>query len=293
MFPIHLNLGFRELFFYEGFYFLAAMITGFAAGRRLAVKKAGITKEQFESLIVGCLISAVLGIRLSHFIFWDPESLLRNPLKFFYFWEGGASVVGGLIFGILFGWFYCIKKGLAFWKIFAAISPGLLLGQAVGRIGCFLNGDAHGVASNLPWAVRFARYGTEIPSFKIKTGISSAPWIWSFNNNLVDASTKRSAPLHPTQLYESLGDLVLMGLVLFVFKILSKKKLNMAPVLFIHTGGYALMRAMLQFIRTDRSRIIFLGMSYLQIILLAWALFSLVMISILLIVKREEKISAE
>lgn len=293
MFPIHLNVGFRVLYFYEGFYFLIAMIVGFVVGRKMAVKKAGITKEQFESLIVGSLISAIIGIRLSHFIFWDLEGFLKNPLKFFYFWDGGASVVGGLILGILFGWFYCIKNKLSFWNIFAAISPALLLGQAVGRIGCFLNGDAHGTASNLPWAVKYARYATELPFFKVDITRSSAPWWWSFNNNLVDASSKTSSLLHPTQLYEALGDLFLMAVILFLFKIFSKKKIHMAPILFIHTGGYALMRALLQFIRADRSEIIFYGMSYLQIILLCWAFLSMVMIFVFLIIKKEKKTLVE
>lgn len=149
------------------------------------------------------------------------------------------------------------------------------MGQAVGRIGCFLNGDAHGTATNSIFGMEFPRYGTMIPGFETEYGISSSAWQWSYQNGLVDQASTVSAALHPTQLYEMFGDFVLLGIVLWVFNKIWDSDKKSPLIFFIHTGGYALLRFSLEFIRGDRELVNVANMSNLQLVLLAYGVFTI------------------
>ena len=86
---------------------------------------------------------------------------------------------------------------------------------------------------------------------------SSSAWQWSYQNGLVDQASTVSAALHPTQLYEMLGDFILMGIILWVFHKIWNSDKKSPLIFFIHTGGYALLRFALEFIRGDREFIAF------------------------------------
>ena len=98
MFPIDLNLGFRVFYYYEGFYYLIAIVTAFIMAVH-RVKRAGVDAELFENAVVWALVAAFIGARISHFLFWDMKSLVADPLSFFRVWEGGESITGGLAGG--------------------------------------------------------------------------------------------------------------------------------------------------------------------------------------------------
>ncbi len=275
MFPFHLDTGFSEMYFYEGMYFLIAILLGiFWAYKR--VKKYGGKIDEFEGLITWSLIAALLGARLSHYMFWQPEAFFSNPLVFFTPTGAGTSITGGLVGGILAGYIYAKKHNMNFWKYFSLLSPGILLGQAVGRLGCFFNGDAYGTATNSFFGTEFPRYGTWLPSFELETGVSSPAWRYSFENGLVDQASTMSAALHPTQLYEMFGDLVLIGVVIYIFNKTWHTDKKSPLIFFVHTGGYALLRFALEFIRGDKEGIIFWDMTGLQFVLLGYGIFTIV-----------------
>jgi len=284
MFPIHLNLGFVEFHFYEGIYFLISILTGILLSRRIA-KKNEINLDKFDTFAVWVILGAIIGGRLSNFIFWNTEQLLTQPWTIFFVWQGGISITGGVGGGILAGWIYSRIADFPFWQLFAMVSPAVLLSQAIGRIGCFLNGDAHGIASSLPWAVKFPRYGRSFPSFKLDKSVSSFPWNWSYEQNLVTRNTTLSAALHPTQVYELLLDLLLMGFVIFLYRLVKVKNLSYKLIFFAHIGIYSFYRFFLEFIRADRSGVTSLGVSYMQFTLFGIFLLS-VALSIVLLVKK-------
>jgi phosphatidylglycerol:prolipoprotein diacylglycerol transferase len=176
-------------------------------------------------------------------------------------------MVGGLLF--------VRRKKINYFEYFSLLSPGILVGQAVGRIGCFLNGDAHGTATKSIFGMEFPRYGTMVPGFETEYGISSSAWQWSYQNGLVDQASTVSAALHPTQLYEMFGDFVLLGIVLWVFNKIWDSDKKSPLIFFIHTGGYALLRFSLEFIRGDRELVNVANMSNLQLVLLAYGLFTI------------------
>jgi len=264
MFPIHMDLGFRVFPFYEGLYFVIAIVTGVLWARsRLA--KARLDLALFDEALVWILVGAVVGARLFHFAFWDWDRLAADPLIFFRVWEGGLTIVGGLVGGIGAGaWVFAARKA-DFWRHFAVVSPALLLGQAVGRVGCFLNGDAWGIPTNLPWGVPLPKFGTLVPAFQLNTDWMSPAWDWAFRHGLVGADALVTPPLHPTQLYEALADLVLLVGVLALSRRIARKGGPWARVFWLHAGGYALIRFLVEFLHGDHESTDLWAMTALQL----------------------------
>lgn len=276
MFPFHLNLGFNTFFFYEGLYFLIAIVTG-VVWSRVRVKREGIDVDQFDSFILWVLLGAVIGGRLSNYIFWSTETFLKDPISIFYVWQGGISITGGIGGGILGAWIYSKTHNFPFWKTFATVSAPLFLAQGVGRIGCFLNGDAHGTACSLPWGIQFPKYGTELFSFTKNTEVSSYAWRWSVENGLIDRASTLSAPIHPTQIYEAIGDFIMVFVILNLFAKVKEGKLPEKFIFFTHIAAYFLMRFLLEFIRADRSGMMPMGvMSWMQLVCIILAVFSFI-----------------
>lgn len=266
MFPISLNLGFTFIPFYEGVYFLIAIaIAAFWSFKRW--KLTGYSEDSFYTFLYAGLGGAVIGGRLSAFIFWEPKYFYHDPLAFFRVWEGGISVSGGVVVGVLAGVIVCKVKKLKFWGLMETTAPAILLGQALGRIGCFLNGDAFGAPTSLPWGVRFRRYSTDLFGFKEDRNVDGMAWTWCHDRRLVPDDSLYSLPMHPTQIYEGLLDVCLLLLLLFLMKRVKGRAKGKVGFLFL-IGGYALVRFILEFVRADHGDTAFLGMTSFQITLI-------------------------
>ncbi len=273
MFPIDLNLGFRVFYYFEGFYFLIAILTAFLLAAR-RVDREGLDVELFGNAVIWAILGAVLGARISHFVFWDFRALLADPMAFFHFWEGGESITGGLAGGVLAAFLYLTWHRADFWRFFAAASPAILVGQAIGRVGCFLNGDAWGIPTNLPWGVSLPKYGTLVPGFVRDHLVVSPAWVWSVNHGFTSPFATATVPLHPTQLYEAAGDLLLAWLVIRLVRVLRRGDGPWPRVFWLHLGGYSALRFGLEFLRGDRDVTVWAGMTALQLGLLAFAVLS-------------------
>ena len=270
MWPIHLDLGFRIIHFYEGFYFLIAILVATVlAARRL--NKAGLGTAAFQEALPWILLSAIAGARIFHFLFWDMETLLAHPLSIFRVWEGGLSITGGLAGGVTAA-FLCFRRSkVDFWQAFAVASPAVLLGQAIGRLGCFLNGDAWGVPTALPWGVPLPKFGTVLPWMTRDHLVPSEAWTWCVQQRFILPTAVATVPLHPTQLYEALGDLALAGIVVLLARKAVRGETPGSQVFWLHLGGYSALRAALEFLHGDRDALVWGGMTALQIGLLGFA----------------------
>lgn len=271
MYPIHLNLGFRIFHFYEGFYFLVAIgLACWFGARRL--KAAGLDVDLFLESVPWILAGAVLCARLFHFAFWDRQSFLDDPTVFFRFWDGGLTITGGLAGGALAA-LACFRRArVDFWAYAAALSPAVLLGQAIGRIGCFLNGDAWGIPTRLPWGVALPRFGTLVPGLVQDRTMSSSAWEWCVASGYAGPASLATVPLHPTQLYECLADLLLAALVIRLVRALRRRRAPLARALWLHLAGYSLLRFGLEFLHGDRDALVWSGMTALQLGLLAFGI---------------------
>lgn len=118
------------------------------------LKKSKIAEEGF---LIGMGIACVIGgYACSKLLFWItilPE-LIENPAKMLDF-SGGYVVFGGLIGGVLTGYFYCRFKRVDFWKIFDLVAPLVALAQCIGRIGCFLAGCCYGLPTESVFGIVF------------------------------------------------------------------------------------------------------------------------------------------
>ncbi|MBS4537756.1 prolipoprotein diacylglyceryl transferase [Clostridium sp. D2Q-11] len=149
-------------------------------------KRKGISTDKLMDLLIYTLVISVIGARLFYILVFNLEYYLNNPKAIFAIREGGLSIQGGLIFGIMFALWYTKKNNLNFWKIADTFAPGIIIGQAIGRIGC----DVFGI----PMSEQYF-------------------WGIKINNQL----------LHPTQIYEAILDLLLF---MYLWRIRNKIKYN-------------------------------------------------------------------
>ena len=189
--------------------------TGMLIGIALAVREAkrvGISEDDVLNIAIIAIPVAIICARLYYVIFsWDYYS--QNPGEIFNIRGGGLAIHGGLIGGILTGFIYTKVKKLDFFKTADAVMVGMPLAQAIGRWGNFINGEAHGGLTSLPWGI------------------------------MVDG-----VKVHPTFLYESIWDL---GIFLFIMFYMRKKKTYEGEVIVSYITLYSIGRFFIEGLRTD------------------------------------------
>jgi phosphatidylglycerol---prolipoprotein diacylglyceryl transferase len=139
------------------------VVLGAAAGVAMATYRArrvGLDAEIIWSLALWLFVGGIVGARLFYVIeYWDQrfrsDSLSETLLKILDFPEGGLVIYGGLFGAALAAWFFLRKHHLPVLATADLIAPSLMIGLALGRIGCLLNGCCYGGPSTLPWAVTF------------------------------------------------------------------------------------------------------------------------------------------
>jgi phosphatidylglycerol:prolipoprotein diacylglycerol transferase len=147
-------------------------------------------------------------------------------------------VFGSLPTAALAAWRFARRRGLPILALADCIAPGLLLGLAIGRVGCFLNGCCYGGPCDLPWAVRFPP--------------DSPPWIDQAARGLLpppDAAGGRpwSLPVHPAQLYAAIDAALLAALAVAFTPLARRTGAVFALVLTLHP----ISRLLLEAIRID------------------------------------------
>ncbi len=159
-------------------YFFGLMIgIGAIVGLLLAIKEAkrrGLNYSQLTDGIMYSIIAGILGARIVYIVIYDPAYYLANPAKVFHITEGGLSIHGGILGGLLFGLWFMKRHKMPIWKTLDLIAPSLILAQGISRIGCDVFGGP--VLNDLPWGIE-----------------------------------KNGQLLHPAQAYEFLLDYILFG----------------------------------------------------------------------------------
>ncbi len=182
--PILFSFGSLHLYSY-GLSIALGVLLAIHLMKQRALKTGFPTGDGVFDMAFTVLVWGFAGARL-FYVLQNLSYYGREPLKIFAVWEGGLIFYGGAISAFAGLLRMSRKKQWPFWKLLDFLIPYGVLTHAFGRIGCFLNGCCYGKACDLPWAVRFP----ELPY-----------------------------PVHPTQLYEALYDLVL-----FAFLIARRKR---------------------------------------------------------------------
>jgi phosphatidylglycerol---prolipoprotein diacylglyceryl transferase len=176
-----------------GFIWAAALLMGLGYALRSA-RLSGLNVRFMYWAGVWSLLAGLWGAHLLSLLVHGWEG---GPLALFQFIQGGKSLFGGLLMGGLAAVFYFHYRKLPFLAYADAAMPAVALGYAVGRIGCFLNGDDYGALVHVRWAVVYPP-GTEAYQDHLARGWISPGAAWSL-------------PIHPVQLYASL-----LGFALFI-----------------------------------------------------------------------------
>lgn len=217
MHPILIDFGFFSLHTYGLF-----MALGFVLAMLWStyeVKRAGLNHHWVPDITVSVIIGAVIGARLLYVIL-KADYFATHPLDALMFWEGGMVFSGGLAGGFLAGLFEAKRRKQSFLKWLDCVSPGIALGQAIGRFGCLAAGCCYGRETDVPWAVTFTDDACLAPL---------------------------NTPLHPTQLYHAGGGLITFTLLV----ILRGKLVKVGQRTGLYLVLFALFRFVVEFYRSD------------------------------------------
>jgi len=203
------------------------VMLGFVAGIWLAAgqaKRRGLPSDLAIDLGLFSLVGGMVFARLL-FAALNWSAYADDPIHILYIWrEGGLSFHGGLLGGVLACALLAHRRGISFWTLADIAAPALALGYAIARVGCLLNGCCYGGPTSLPWGIRFPVY----PDAGLTT-----------------------LPSHPTQIYSSLGSLLILAILLRM-----RSRLSAPGQLFaLYLALYAPLRAAIEVLRRDHTAV--------------------------------------
>ena len=215
--PVLLQLGPLTVHWYGILIVTGAVIAAYLC--TIEAKRRGEDPDHVWNLLTLALIFGIIGARLYHvfstpagnFVGWSYYR--EHPIDIIAFWNGGfrgLGIYGAVAGGVLAFAIYCAYKRLNFLRWLDIATPGILLAQAIGRMGNFINQELYGPATNLPWAFRIN------PTFPCQEPAGS-PMACGIPDRLNDATRQWYATngFHPTFFYEALWNL--LGFVIVWF----------------------------------------------------------------------------
>ena len=232
-----------------------------AAGFLLAVgycsRKAdryGVTQDNIADILLWAVPLCIIGARLYYIIFY--LDLFRNAdgslnfAQMIRIWDGGLAIYGAIIMAVVVAVVFCKVNKISFLSLADLGSFGLLIGQLVGRWGNFVNMEAYGGPTDLPW--RMGIYEVVNGSYQY-------------------------AEVHPTFLYESLWNLV--GLILLAFVVEKHRKFD-GQIFFSYVAWYGLGRAWIEGLRADSLYFFSTGLRVSQILAIVSCIVAVVVLII-------------
>ena len=228
------------------------LAVAYLAGLQLATTRArsrGIDASRVMDLGIIIIVAAIVGAKLLLFAV-DYDYYWGHPAEIFSLARSGGVFYGGLIAAVLVSFWYLRRHKMPLWATCDVFAPGVALGHAIGRLGCFFAGCCYGRPTTLPWGIVF-----------------SDPFAASY------VGTPLGVPLHPTQLYEAGAELVILALLL-----LSERRGRpfAGRTFWIYTLLYGISRFIIEFFRGDE-RGSLLGLSTSQFISVLLVTLSVIM----------------
>ena len=215
--PVLLSLGFIDIRWYS-----LAYITAFIFGSIL-IKKLNrnslytVNEKQIDSFFIWAVIGVIIGGRLGYVIFYQTKFFFINPFYLFEIWNGGMSFHGGLI-GMIFAiYFFSRKNKINFFYLADLVSISAPIGLFFGRIANFINSELYGKVTDFPLAVIYP---------------------------IVD-----NQPRHPSQLYESFFEGIILFLILLLYFKKNPKNYKIGNVSALFLIFYSTFRFLIEYLR--------------------------------------------
>lgn len=219
--PIALSLGPIQIHWYGVIIGLGIALALYLAMRE--GEKRGLHKDIFPDLMLWAIPIAILSARIYYVAFeWDYYS--QNPGDIIKIWNGGIAIHGALIGSVITGIVFSKKRNISFWKLADIAAPSIIIGQAIGRWGNFINQEAHGGE-----VTRSFLEGLFLPDF------------------IVNQMYINGTYYHPTFLYESIWNL--LGFILLLS--LRRVNLRQGEIFLSYVIWYSIGRFFIEGMRTD------------------------------------------
>jgi prolipoprotein diacylglyceryl transferase len=207
-------------------------------GRRLEARGAG-TRDDASSMAMWGVLAGVIGARLYH-VATEWDSFSGDLLRIFQIWKGGLGIPGGLLAGLVVGWWATKRRGVDPAVMATCAAPAIPLAQAIGRWGNWFNQELFGRPTDLPWALEVS------------------------DSKAIAAGYAPGTTFHPTFLYESMWNLALVGVLLWI-----DRRFHLRPprLMAVYLLGYGIGRFWVEGLRIDPAHEV-LGMRWNQLVAL-------------------------
>ena len=219
--PTLLSIGPFEIRYYGIIYLTGFIIAYFMIYYLANKRELKLSKDDVADLIFYLIVGTIIGARLFYIVFYNMAYYISKPLEIFALWHGGLSFHGGLVGAVIAGYLFCRKKKIGFYELADIAVIPLAFGLFLGRIGNFINGELVGRITNAPWCVKFRDY---------------------------------EGCRHPSQLYESLKNLV----IFFILWFIKDKKLKKGIMFWSFILMYSGLRFFIEFVREPDPQIGFI-----------------------------------
>ena len=207
------KIGSLDIYWYAIF-----MVSAFIIALIISKIKDGKFGIKFSDILDLCIILIPVTIIFArlYYVLFSLEYYIDNPLQIFNLRNGGLAIYGGIIGGIIACYVFCKKKKIDILNLFDFIVPLLALGQSIGRWGNFVNVEAYGTKTTLPWRMRIIESG-------------------------------KYSEVHPTFLYEAFATFA----IFIILTIVSNKRKFKGQITYLYLIMYSFARAIIEGLRTD------------------------------------------
>ena len=222
---------------------------GIALGVWLAIRlarEARFNEDDSMSIAVVSVVSGIIGARILWVI--EHTGQIRDIGDIFALTDGGISIYGAMIGGVIGGFIYVsiFKPNFPKWRALDVAAPGMILGQAIGRLGDFANGEHFASQSGLPWAFRYTHPQTDGPWAVMENGQPVGAWF----RGALDRAAEAPVAVHPVAGgYEPILDFIILGLLLWMRRF----PIGDGWRFITYVLAYAVVRGTLSIMRTDEA----------------------------------------
>ena len=217
---------------------IAGIIVAIWWGERRWEARGG-TKGTVLDVAVFAVPFGLVGGRLYHVV-TDPELYFtegKNPWNAFAIWDGGLGIWGAVALGAVGALIACRRRGIPLPAMADAIAPGIIVAQAIGRLGNYFNQELYGAHTDLPWGLEIYQ------RFDPATGAPDA-----LGGVATGHIPLPESPVHPTFLYELIWNLLIALVVVWADR---KFKLGHGRAFALYVAGYTVGRCWIELMRTD------------------------------------------
>ncbi len=215
--------------------------------------RGGREKKQAERFLTIGIVAVIVGARLGHCLFYEPERYLKNPIEILKFWEGGLSSHGTTVALLFTFWYFARKEKMKFREVFDRVSFAIAWGAAIIRIGNFMNSEIVGRMTEGPFKTKFPRHDHGLlRDCAQKCGEVANDVCTMVGDRCVDVS---QVPWrHPSQLYEAAMGFAILGLLLLVDRHFGESKRPLGLFGSIFLVVYFTGRFLVEFVKEYQSQ---------------------------------------